>query len=308
MAKLAVDYSKMVQAIRPYTAGFEASDGYDARRVNEWNSAQKASVTRYFKLVKSLSAKSTYIFRPRKKSNLIAARKATGVNDYKKLKVAIFQIPSAKSKVKITVKKSGQVSINVKKIHRDILLFEDYGIPINNIIIDPLDATDIILNETAGQYNYYTIIAGEFEVGFWESKSKGIPKFLFPDKIRKEIIKLVNAYNSDKFNPDDKNSSYYGNWLRGLTGYRFSDRKHLVDYQGELRKFRDFNAEVNKKIMRAKTAIKRWRKAIYKTSHLRKITPKTRQKRIDKIRAKIDNKSAYINDLITLKIKRSTGH
>jgi len=299
------DYGAMTKTIRHYAEGFGASDGFDIRHVAKWNSAQKGSVTRYFNLVKSLSAKPHYIYRPRSRKNLSTVKKSLGVDSYKKLKVGIFQVPNEGAKIKVEVKKD-QVKIKTRGVERALLPFEDFGFDATELALNPERVIDSVIDNN--DFKYYTIMAGEFETGAWQTGSKGVPQYHKPDAIKKAVIDLMNAYSEEEgYNSADPNSSHHKNWLRGLIGYSFDEIGGFINYNDALIDYRKRKEQIDEKIYRGKTQIKKWEKQIKKVNRTRKVKGSIKSAKIKTINNKIDNKKKDINKLLYQLIKANNN-
>jgi len=265
--KTLAQYVNEVRRMRPYVAGFESKDGYDLRKFHTWKPAQKALITRYAKIFAQLTAGSFYVYRPRLKSHLHAALKDRNVQKYKRFKVAF--IPSPKRfdpttntyksvKPKITFKKDGSIKIRSKSYGVTIenFTFDHFGISQEQFVNDPEAAINALLG--ASDYEYFSITAGEHEVGRGQTAMHSIMQ------LEKELNRLINKYGTTNYDPDDKSSSHYGNWLFGLRGYRFEEITELLAYtrsQGDNNRSRDKYREAIKK-ERAK--ISRQQKALKK--------------------------------------------
>lgn len=300
------DYILMVKTLRPFAYGFESSDGYDLRKFKDWTPGQKGILTRYFNLVRSLSHKPVYVYRPRDPKKLAAVNKALGVEEFPRLKVALIQVAHHGAKVDVSVNKRGIVGMKTPTSSRDIILFSDYGITDEKLALEPEQAVSDVLTQIEDDYSYLTVIAGEFEVGNWEQKSKGVPKFLKPHRMLVEVMKLINAYGADKFDPDNSSSSYFGNWLRGFVGYRFDRHKTFISYTDALIKFKRENEDIKEKIKRAKAQIERWKKEEKRLKSRRRIDPRKKSARLREIEKSINKKRQFIRELIINRVKLST--
>lgn len=304
------NYRAWTKAIRPYTRGFSASDGYDLRKVSEWSNYRKRQIREYYELIKGLSAKSTYIYRPRNKKNLQAVKKATGTEDYPRLKVGIIQVPTEYDiktetpvpvKPKIKISKKGRVSVKVKGTVRDIITLEDLGYSSLDVAYEPEQFIDDFLKEYGDDYNQYTILAGEYEAG----RGQGVPAFYKSHRLKNEFFKLLEKYDADKdgCNPNDKNSHFYGNWFRGFVGYHFENGREFSNYFEALEDQSTKNKKNVEEIKALKAKIRDWQRDIRKTSRNRKITSKEAQKRIDKFYEKIQNTEREIKKVILRRFK-----
>lgn len=299
------EYRRMAKVVRRYTVGFDTAGGYDLRKVGAWSGSRKAAVTRYFNLINSFSHKPAYVYRPRSKKNLEAVKKALGVSDYPRLVAPLIQVAHGGAKPKVSISKAGAVKIETPTVSRELLLFSDYGITPEYFATDPHGAITDFVDSLEKDYTYFSVMAGEFEVGHWEQKSKGIPKFMKGPALINEVMKLVNAYAADKFDPDNPSSSYYGNWLRGAVGYRFPTHAKFRDYLKTMNDYKRESEKIKEKIRRAKSQIERWKKEYKTLTRKRRIDPVYKRRRLRTIENSIDKKRDAIRSLILSRIKRS---
>lgn len=301
-------YIAKLKEIRPFVTGFSAIDGYDIRRASQWTAAQKAQITRYAKLINEQAAVSSYVYRPRRRDHLRAAQRARGVTGHPKLKVAFMPTPpvrgkdgvlrptkpdirfSAKGEIKITVASHGS--------ERDYLLFEDFGFTKEDFAQDWQGVIETILEQT--DYRFYNVITGEYELG------RGAPRLMEKDELLARVKKLVENYDEDQYDPEDENSSYFGNWLFGLLGYRFntlSDRKKYVksqrDYANERKQFNRRKRQIFQAIERLEkemAQLRRYRRINERVSRLaqRLITAHLKRTRSEKTTSALLEARRYI--------------
>lgn len=267
-------YIAKLKEIRPFVTGFSAADGYDIRRALRWTPAQKAQITRYAKLINEQAAVSSYVYRPRRQDHLRAAQRARGVTGHPKLKVAFMPTPpvrgkdgvlrptkpdirfSAKGEIKITVASHGS--------ERDYLLFEDFGFTKADFVQDPEGVIEAILAQT--DYRFYNIITGEYEYG------KGAPRLMSRHEIIPQIKRFIDEYaNEEKYDPEDSNSSFIGNWLFGLLGYRFTRFKDAQQYVRSQRDYANERKAFNRRKRQIFQAIERLEKEMAQLKRYRRI-------------------------------------
>lgn len=247
------EYKYRLKQIRHYTKGFDTAGGYDLRKASTWSSAKKAQINRYYDFINSINSREKHFYRPRNKKNLRVALTATGAESFHKFKGAFIATKSeltvtgARKKItpKIRITKKGRLKVTVGNIHRDTLLFSDFGISKKDFVLDPETALDTILDET--DYKYYTIMAGEFE----EGRGQGVPQQYKPDSLKQRYMELLNKYSAENYGTG-KNSSYYANWLFGVIGYNFAKLNDLKEYKIAERDHKIKRDRINKKIHNAK--------------------------------------------------------
>lgn len=249
-------YIARLKFIRPYVRDFGAQAGYDIRSSGTWSSARKAQITRYFELITDMKARATHVYRPRKKKNLANYKRAVGIQSYRKLKVGFIQAPTELTmegtrvpvKTRVKFKKDGTMKVSYNNISRETLNFEDFGISQEQLALAPVESVKVILGDTA--YDYYSITAGLFEVG------RGVTNFYKGKELPGIVAALIERYSHFNYDADDKNSSYFGNWLHGVTGYNISV-KQVMSYHEAQRNYLQKKDKINRKIKNAKTYIER---------------------------------------------------
>lgn len=332
------EYAGRLRLVREFTKGFSASDGYDLRRIDKLSSAQKREINRYYDVLSQLSFRPHYVYHARSKRNLLAAKRTNGTEKLSKINVGIFQVPTrltvdgrrAIVKPKIHVSRRGDVMLEFPQgTTRDTYLFEAYaraaaqeqmaqeyeeetGETADPDEFEP-DDDDVLflmeenLTELAQQivdesdYNYYTVIVGQFERG------KGVPKFFYKDKVVDEVVRLQSIYNDmerDDCDPDDPSSHHWRNWLFGINGYRFKNFQDQKDYVKAVRDHVTFREAVNKEMKAARKRVEYWEDQQTKLNRQRKISAHDRKIREREIERNIDKFNTIINGLI---IRRARG-
>lgn len=326
------DYASKLRLIRLFTHGFDASSGYSLKNISGLSSSQKREINRYYDVLSQLTYRPHYIYRPRNKQNLRAAKRTNGTDQLSKIHVGIFQVPTRRDiegerrivKPKVKISRSGEVSLHFEHgLKRDTLLFEDAardilaqewleetGERMSPDDVDYVEAmeyvadflpelTQQIVDET--DYKYYTVIAGQFEIG------KGVPTFFNRNDVAAEVIRLQEIYNPDErddCDPDDPNSHYWGNWLFGLNAYRFTGFKQMRSYVNAVRDHVKFRTGINEKLKSARKRLKYWNDIAKHLSRLKNKNTPAYKKRTKEVAAKIKE---YENTVDKLILTRSQG-
>lgn len=211
-----------------FAEGFDPADGYDLRKIHQWTPAQKAKITRMFNIVDRLTNRPFQIYRARNKKNLKRVQQAAQHGTFpKNLKVAFVPTNSQKKKVKIRITKKA-VKFKQGRVSRDVINFESFGYTPDDLALDPVGVVQDVVSRVPA--DTYKIQAGEnVEV----NRGKSIRRMgnNWPaGRIADAVSRMVNYYSSDVYDPDDKNSSYFGNWLFGLVAYQFDKKRDFMDY------------------------------------------------------------------------------
>lgn len=204
----AIDYSQRLKAIRPFV-----SFNYDLRK--PLASAQKAKINKYYDYIQKLTIRPHQVFRARTDKKLRAVQRfAQHDSHHRELRVAF--VPNAGSeRMRISVTKRGEVRGRTGHIR----VFE---IPLDHmkLVTEGRSYIQRKINE-GPDVQRYVIQAGAFEnVGAYAKPF-----------IVDEVLKKMERYGSDKYDADDPNSHYFGNWLFGLNGYRFRRQEELMAYR-----------------------------------------------------------------------------
>lgn len=212
-----------------FADGFEASDGFDLRKFNSWSPAQKGKITRLFKTIDKLTSRPFQVYRTTNKKNLRKVQQAAQHDEFpKNLKVAFVPSSSQKEKVKIRITRKGNVKFKQGSVSRDVIDFSSYGYTPEDLALDPGGVVEDVAKQVPA--NRYKIQGGEHEVN--QGRSIGRMGSSFPlEKLKEAVRKMVNYYSAERFDADNKNSSYFGNWLFGVVGYNFDEYSDYRQYQ-----------------------------------------------------------------------------
>ena len=235
-------YAYMLRKIRPFVTGFGAKEGYNLRNVGEWTRGQKAQVTKYYKALSQLAARPFHVYTSRDKDKVAQARRITDQDpSLKKIKGALVPVSTFGEKPHISVTDRGTMEATTDRMQKLWFDWDFYGITPEEIAIDPEGATQAVIDQQPPGV-LYGIQTGQYEFG------KGVP-LLFPEqRIASEVAKLVSKYSADNgYDPDDSNSSWFGNWLFGLTGYRFPSVKDRTAWVRSTRAYAERRREERRK-------------------------------------------------------------
>lgn len=279
MRRTLVDYINELKFIRAFATGFSAVDGYNIRLAKGWSSARKRQITRYAELLHRATARPYYVFFPRRRDHLDVAKQAAGLSSLPKVIKVPLQVPTryvvagrrtiVKPKVVI---RDGSLTLKFPDFNRHTLLFAEFGLTPEDVALDPEGALAVILEQT--DYPYYTIIAGEFEVG------RGVPNLHRRDRLIDRVLYLIDTYNAEEYDADDPSSSYFGNWLFGVNGYSFPTAKEAIDYIQAHQKYQTKRRKIIKKISNRRAYIKRLEDKLAQIKRNKKLSAKQRKQQI----------------------------
>lgn len=305
------DYRARLRFIRHYTTGFEAADGYDARSVSRWSPARKAQVTRYYEQLRGLMSRPHYVYRPRKKSNLDAAKKLNQTKVYGKINVGIIRVPTVFEqekdgrvkkeivKPKIKINKKGALTVKVKSFERVPIYFDEYDITPEELALHPEETIERLLN-SADQFKFYTIMAGEYEI---LGAGRDVPQFHRPGGLINHVRQLQEKYSADNYDPENPSSSYYGNWLRGFIGYNFGENRNPRSYVEAQQRMQQEKKKITKQIKSAKAYITRLNSAIHDIRANKRLSKAEKIKRIKAKQKLILKQDKRIDELIISRLK-----
>lgn len=223
--------------------GFDAADGYDLRKFDEWTPAQKAKVTRLYNLVDELTARPFYVYRGRKPENIRLMQEVAQHEQFpSELKVAFLPSP-ARIKPKIRITKKREVVIKQGRITRRAVVLEDVGLTPEDFAIDPKGSTEQALESIEPGKAY------QIKMGKYLSK-RAYSKGYLP----KKVAMLVEKYGADTYDPDDPSSSYFGNWLKGFEVYQFERREDFDRFREQQTRSKEALKEERERARR------RWRR------------------------------------------------
>jgi len=247
------DIAEKLRTVRRYTGdAFSAARGYSLNK--KLNFGQRMAVERYFQKIMELTAKETVTYIP-KRGEKTEAFAYTGQTGWRKFKYAIIHKPDRNAKLSFSIDKTrprgsrfvvtnrltGQRYYHIPSAA--FLWFEDMQLPAP--LTDWLKAQDIdptTLNEEefyqlviefyAEDAEFFLIQAGESYM--WGAGGG-------PEQVAKKIATIINNYGEALFDASNPNSSYYGNWFRGVTGFtnRFDAFEGISEAMAKRRAWRE---------------------------------------------------------------------
>lgn len=215
-------YKEQLKLIRPLTGGFfGASRGYALNR--QPNFGQRMAVLKYARVVEELISVPVEIYSPKNAAELLDVLEETGQRKgFKRFKKAIVPKPPTPDDVDYSYDKkrpkgSRLVATSRKTGRRYYHIpadeFLDYDVSVDNEEFDTSVYEDII-REYAPDAEFFLIQAGESYM--WGS-ALGDGGSL--EGVADKIGQIFRNYSASMFDANDKNSSYIGNWFRGVTAF-----------------------------------------------------------------------------------------
>ena len=218
-------YKSAVRLIRKYAHGFDAGDGYDLRKADHFTPAQKAQISRYFDAIDKLTARPYQVYRPRNRKHLEQLQRAgQHIDHLPKLDVA-FIPGTPNQRAKIEYDRKGNVKLRMPG-----------GVTKELVYIDPNDLiydTDNAIQEAVESVPHarrFKIMCGEYENKIGTFSGSGV---------QEQVKRLMGRYDSDRFDPDDSNSHYFGNWLQGIIAYSYEENDDFQDFMREMNRAKE---------------------------------------------------------------------
>jgi hypothetical protein len=210
------DYKRALKVVRQYTGdAFSASNGYALNR--KPNFGQRMAVLKYYEKIAEMTATPYQVYTPKKREKR-EAFSFTGQAGFRKFKKAIIRKTDDAQRFTFTLDKSRPrgsrfVAIDAQTGRRyyniPAALFMDASL--DEDLVDENEAIfRQIIDEHAGDAKFFLIQAGDAYM--WGAGGS-------ERLIAKKLAEVFRNYSPNHFDPYDKNSSYYGNWFRGLTGF-----------------------------------------------------------------------------------------
>lgn len=202
-------YKQQLKIVRQYTGdAFKAARGYDMR--NAPNFGKKMAVLKYYRKVQSLMSSETVVYTP-KRGEKAEAFNYTGQTGFRKFVKAIVRKISPDQDLSFEIDKT------MPRGHRFTAVDNNTGrrywnLPARLFMDDTLDWQQFskIIKEYAPEAEFFLIQAGETYM--WGAGGG-------PDAIAQKLAEVFRNYSAKQFDAHDKNSSYYGNWFGGISGF-----------------------------------------------------------------------------------------
>jgi hypothetical protein len=244
-----------LEALRKLTTGFDAAHGYDLRK--PLTRSRIRTIEKYHAKLMELTNRPHILYAP-KKGEKNEAFEYTTQKGYPRFRRAIIYTPDPTARITFSIDRarprgSRFVATNRKTGQRH------YHIPARAFLawdhiadadfvayleeqgedISELDEASfyqyVIEYYSDGEASFYMIMAGE---SFMWGSAGGA------EKVAKKVDTIINNYGANVFDASDKNSSYYGNWFRGVMAY--SDHTDAVPIiERGFRGYRDYMRKYN---------------------------------------------------------------
>jgi len=193
------------------------------------------AIERYYNKIVELTARETVTYKP-KRGEKTEAFAYTGQTGWRKFAVAIIHKPDRSARLTYQIDRSRPKGSRFVVTNRNtgqryyhipakaFLWFEDYDLPpefaayLASLGIDPNDLSEeelyqYVIEFYAEDAEFFLIQAGEAYM--WGAGGGR-------EQVAEKIKTIINNYGEALFDASDPNSSYYGNWFKGVTG--FTDR------------------------------------------------------------------------------------
>lgn len=209
---------KQIEEVRRFTGdAFTSKNGYDLRK--PLNFGRRMAVLKYYRKIEELISGPYQEYRPRTKQEKRSAFEYTGQNGYNKFSKAIiskispshdytFSVDKSRprgSQFVVTDKVSGQ---RYYHISAQVLLNAEEEAHENGE--NPNEYIEAVIEQYAEDANFFLIQAGESYM--WGSAGGA-------EQVADKISLILQNYGASMFQANDKRSSYYGNWFRGVTAF-----------------------------------------------------------------------------------------
>ncbi len=262
-------FRQQLEIVRQYTGdAFYTKNGYRLNKVP--NFGQRMAVLKYFNKIKELSSTETVTYTP-KKGEKTEVFQYTGQTGYRKFNKAIIKKISPEQDLKftfdkrkpkgqrfvVTDKQTGRIYMHIPA-RFFMLEIDDYdpdfwpfvayeysleGEDENDVLDQAYDLVealpeeasaalyfDFIIAKHTGEAQFFLIESGESYM--WGSGGQR-------QQIAHKLVELFKTYSATNFDANDKRSSYYGNWFRGVTA--FTSRYDVLPRIGQaLKKRREY--------------------------------------------------------------------
>lgn len=223
------DVRKLLPLVRRYTGDhFTPRNGYHAGR--PLNFGQRMAILRYAEKIEELISKPFVTYRP-KRGEKTEAFSYTGQKGFRYFDKAIIHKPDPEAELEFRIdrtrprgsrfvptnRKTGQRFYHIPpEVFLDIDLLPTEFI---EWLIEQGEDLEEIAEEVLFEYliEWYAQDAEMFLIQAGESYMWGAAGSR--DAVAEKIQTIINNYGPSLFNANDRKSSYYGNWFRGVTGF-----------------------------------------------------------------------------------------
>jgi hypothetical protein len=199
-----------LELVRRFTGdAFTPAKGYDARKPMSFG--RRMAILKYYrKIVELTDGADTVVYKP-KRGEKTSAFNYTGQTGYRKFNVAIVRKLSPDQAFRFELDKSlpaGHqfIAYDTKTGRRFV------NLPARLFNGDDIDADEYrrIIETYAPDAKYYLVQCGDSYM--WGAGGDSAD-------LAEKLAEVFTNYSADVFDPNNKNSSYYGNWFRGVSAF-----------------------------------------------------------------------------------------
>lgn len=225
-----LEYKAAIKTIRHFAKGFRGAEGYDLRK--PWKDLpkyQRAKLRRYFNIIDPLTAHPFKAVRPRRKDRLKTLQKFSGQTDFPKgMTTAIVPVADPTEKLEVKYSKDNKKVHNIMEgnVGRTIIEF------ISDILInDPSLAVNLAIAQLPSDTRRLMLMAGDHLIAR--------PIGANFDSLLQAVQYYQGRYGTDNFDPRNKNSHYFGNWMKGIYTYQFKELGTWQQYHQDMMKVKN---------------------------------------------------------------------
>lgn len=215
----AKDYATMAKRIRPFAKQFSARNGYNLKDIDSWTPAMKGQLTKHFKKGVELTSRQVELYHSPNEDNMEAVAELAGQKGYRFNSVFYPAPPGFKLRYN---KRTNTVQATGPRAQFVTYDWDQFGVSPEQLADDPQGVALAVMNQL--DHRRFSIRAGEGNIG------KGARAIRTATTTAGRIQALIEKYNADDYDPDDPNSSWFGNWLLGIEGWDFDSRESEEDY------------------------------------------------------------------------------
>lgn len=213
------DYKTMAKRLRPFAKQFSAKNGYNLKDVDNWTPAMKGQLSKYFRKGVELTSRQVELYHSPNKDNMKAVAELAGQKGYKFNSVFYPAPPGFKLRYQ---ERTNTVKATGPRAQFTTYDWEQFGVDADQLATDPDGTARAVMRQL--DHKRFSIRAGEGNIG------KGARAIRTINQTVARIQALIEKYNSDDYDPDDSNSSWFGNWLLGIEGWDFDSMESERDY------------------------------------------------------------------------------
>ncbi len=255
------DFKNILKTVRQYTGdAFKPARGYTLTK--KLNFGQRMAVLKYYNKIQELSSVETVTYKP-KRGEKTEVFDYTGQRGYRKFDMAIIKKISPTQDLKfsfdktrpkgqrfmVTDKTTGRVHMHIpaRLFKEDI---EDYEPDFYKYIairysLEGEDEAEVLdqalsivqeMDEEEATSQYYDFVISKYAEGARFFLIESGESYMWgsgggQEQIARKLVELFKTYSATNFDANDKRSSYYGNWFRGVTA--FTSRYEILPRMGE---------------------------------------------------------------------------